>query len=456
MEQNKFIDKFKSILRWEYLPFVIYMIVMFLTHLQYAPSDDDVALVENTLKPTVWEEFASVAYNFNQWSSRVLVNLPIHILLHFDYRVWLVIELGLLALIYKSISFIFNGDKKLENEYVLMAMLLLYPFDYATTAGWITTTMTYIWPMALGLYSFTAIKKAWDGHRFRWYEYIFYILATVYSANQEQMSVFMLVIFGTSVVLLATEKNRKLSPMIVIQGLCVVANLLFHVLVPGNTNRSGVESSVRFPDYADLSLFDKLEMGFSGTLYEFFFQHNMMFLAFSGILLVTVWYKTKNVLFRLISVVPLLAQVVFGWGCHYILELKMHIGVFENRLHTIGTINESNFFSWKAYYPIVLLFAISICLILSLYIAFGNSKESIFAVALLFSGLGGRMVLSFSPTIWASALRTYTVMYIVFIILAVMLTDKINFDKLGKLKYVLFAMLFVIMACFQYILFKIM
>lgn len=450
MSDVRFSDRLKSVINFKYTPFIIYMVVMFLVHLQYSPSDDDVTLVETMLKDSVWEEFSSVAYNFNNWSSRVLVNLPIHIMLHFDYRVWLVLEFGMLALMYYSLSFIFVKDNKQENNYILMAMLLLFPFDYATTAGWITTTMTYIWPIAVGLYSMTALRKAYDGHSFRWYEYVIYSIATIYSANQEQMSVFMLVVYGVAILLLL--KDKKLSWIAILQGMCVIANLLMHVLVPGNSIRSIDETAKRFPDYADLSLMDKLELGFSSTLYEFFFQHNMMFLAFGGILLVAVWHKTKNMVFRLIGMVPLVAQVVLGWGCHFILERRYNIYVLDNRLEVIGTINESNYFRWQTYYAIVLLFVISICLIASLYIVFGNTGTSIFAIFLLFAGLGGRMVLSFSPTIWASSLRTFTILYVVFFALAVMLSGTIDYRKLGKLKNALFTLLFLIVGSFQIIL----
>lgn len=435
MKDNKLVNKIKSVIAWEHTPCLIYMLVMLVFHMGYQCSNDDAALIRDTLKPTVWEEFASVAYNFSNWSSRVLVNLPIHIMLHFDYKVWLVLELLLLFLFFRSLSYIFVTENKTKNNYMLLLLLLVFPFDYALSAGWVTTTMTYIWPIALVAFSCTTIRKVLAKEGFKWYHYPLFFLTTIYGANQEQLSVILTVCFLTFVVILIREK--KASAMIFMQSVLVSGNLLFHMLAPGNSNRSQVEATVRFTDYNTLSLIDKLELGFSSSLYEFFFRFNRLFLFIGILVLVVIWSKTKQVFYRLIAMVPLLAQLVFGIGCNKLLEEKLHIGIFVNRMKSSGTIDESNYYRWVTYYPIVLLFAVSICLIVCLYIIFGNSKRSVMAIALLFGGLGGRMVVAFSPTVWASSNRTYIVMYMAFVCLGAMVAGELEYARLGKKAYVM-------------------
>lgn len=427
--------------KWPYFAFLLCMIVV---HQGYEFTADDAALVRDTLKPTIWEEFSSVVYNFTTWSSRVLVNLPIHIMLHFDYRVWLVPELFLLFVIIWGLSYIFVTNNEAINNVVLFSLLVSFPYIYVINAGWITTTMTYIWPIAIGVCACTSIRKYLDGKKFRWYEYVLYTLATIYAANQEQTSIILSLVFvGCAVV---SIKNNKKSVLIFIQAACSVANFLFHAFTPGNDNRRLIETSVRFPNYGRLSLIDKLELGFSSSLYEFVFRYNSLFMLLSIVLLVLVFCKHKNRIYRFIGSVPFLSQLMFGIGFQKIVEDKFGIAIFSNRMTMTGTIDEANYFRWQTYYPIVLLFGVSICLIVAVYLAFGNSDKLIFAYALLFGGLLGRMILAFSPTVWASSFRTFTPMYFAYIALAIMMFNELDYKKLGKIKYVLAAILLCVTA----------
>ena len=74
------------------IPLFLVVIGMLIIHSRYQCTNDDAVLKATVLKPTVWEEFSSIAHNFTSWSSRVFVNLPIHIMLHFDYKVWMIME----------------------------------------------------------------------------------------------------------------------------------------------------------------------------------------------------------------------------------------------------------------------------------------------------------------------------------------------------------------------------
>lgn len=451
--KNSVSNKLRAFFSWQHTPCLIYMAVMILYHTGYKCTGDDADIIANILKPTIWEEFSSVVYNFNSWSSRVLVNLPIHLLLHLPYQVWLVIELLLFFVIFRSLSYIFIKENKTTNNYILLGILLLFPFNYALTAGWVTTTMTYIWPMALALLACTTIRRVYESKTFKWYDYVGFFFATLYGANQEQLSLVLTMVFATALILLAKEK--KLSPIIVMQTALSMGNLLLHMLAPGNSNRSDAEAALRFPDFGTLSLIDKLELGFSSSLYEFFFSANFLVFVMGMLIIYLVFTKSKNWFYRLISLVPFLAQGFFGCFCNEILEKRMHIGVFINRMHSSGTIDESNYYDWKSYYPIVLLFIVSICLILSLYIIFGNTKKSIYAIVLLFAGLGARMVVAFSPTIWASSSRTFIAMYFAFIGVTAMLVNEVDWKNAGKIKYVFFGLTSILVIYFTLLLCKV-
>ena len=65
----------------------------------------------------------------------------------------------MVALAGYSISKIFvkNDENKKDNIIMLVAMILIYPIMQMNSAGWAATTINYIWPMALGLFSLATI-----------------------------------------------------------------------------------------------------------------------------------------------------------------------------------------------------------------------------------------------------------------------------------------------------------
>ena len=419
----------------KYLPFAVFIILMLILHMTFKLSDDDVYLIQNTLKSSIWEEFGTVIYNFTSWSSRVLVNLPIHIILHLDYRVWLFIEMFMWLTIAAGLSYIFIDNCETRKNIILVSLILMFPFNYVTSAGWITTTMTYIWPLAAGIFALTSTRMWKDGKKFKWYHVALYALITLYGANQEEMSVFLTLCFGAFAIY--TVYKKKSSAVIIMQACISVFNLCFHALTPGNAARAAHESAVYFTDYNTLSLIDKLELGFSSTLYRFVFKSDYIFFFMTLFILIAVCQKQKKLIFRLMGAVPFAMYMFFGYFIGHILEDKNLIFIFQQRLLSRGIITEDNYYNLKDYIPLAILFFMGIMLIVSFYLIFGESFKSIIATVMLFGGLGGRMVVAFSTTVWASTDRPYTIMYFTFIMLALFVLNEIDFVKLKIFKWII-------------------
>ncbi|MDP4089336.1 MAG: hypothetical protein Q8930_08735 [Bacillota bacterium] len=80
----------------------------------------------------------------------------------------------------------------------------------------------------------------------------------------------------------------------------------------------------------------------------------------------------------------------------------------------------------------IVLALIFFAILISLYLIFENKRYSILAVFIILLGLGSRMVMGFSPTIWASNTRTFIFMYFAFITCAVILYKVILDSKESK------------------------
>ena len=129
---------------------------------------------------------------------------------------------------------------KNENMTLLIAMIIIYPMMQMNSAGWAATTINYMWPMALGLFSLIPIRKVWDGEKIKFWQYPLYVIALLFSANQEQACA---ILFGTYLLfaILMVIKNKKIHPFIVIQNILVIASLIFILTCPGNSVRTQTE-----------------------------------------------------------------------------------------------------------------------------------------------------------------------------------------------------------------------
>ena len=77
------------------------------------------------------------------------------------------------------------------------------------SAGWAATTVNYMWPLATCLYALIPIRKIWDGEKIKFWEYPLYIIATLFSANQEQACC---ILVGTYILftIFMIIKNKKI------------------------------------------------------------------------------------------------------------------------------------------------------------------------------------------------------------------------------------------------------
>lgn len=64
-----------------------------------------------------------------------------------------------------------------------------------------------------------------------------------------------------------------------------------------------------------------------------------------------------------------------------------------------------------------------LCLIIGIYISFDDKNLLFFLVVLMMMGFCSRLIMGFSPTVWASGMRTY---YILFIVVAIIVLKGIN------------------------------
>lgn len=393
----------------EYFPFLITALVAVVWHVTLTVAVGDDLVYFKTLLDgrSIWE---ILAHRYQTWSSRLALEFVLIPIVHHTF-LWRVLD----VVIYASIPVMLCKliDAKGTLRWYVTAFVLLYPFSDMMSAGWISTTTNYLWPLWCIFFLGVLLKKMLQGERIRWWEAAAGILACVYGSSQEQVAVILLLLFVLSILYLWKEKRYKLPYLYILSGIDI-ASLAAILLCPGNAIRKAQEIEGRMPEFAEFTFGEKLYMGLVNVERIFIADLNNVFLIVVVTLALLVYLKTRDYRKTLLSGVP--ALVLLGQSV-----IRMSHVRFANIFVIPEQATDWNFKSPETYLP---LFFLLVCILGILYALYQLMKEDMAryfgTVLLLGCGLASGVVMGFSPTIYASADRPY--IYLYFILLYVCLS----------------------------------
>lgn len=394
----------------ENLPFIVVALVAVLWHAILSLSVGDDMVYFKTLLDgrSIWQ---ILVHRYQTWSSRLGIEFVLIPLVHATI-LWRVLD----TLVFASIPVLF--DRLLEADLGLRRWIagftLLYPFSDMMSAGWISTTTNYLWPLWCVLFLCLQLKKMADGQRLHWYEIAGGIAACAYAASQEQVAALLLMIFAMAVVYQCRRKHFRNPYLYVLLAIDIIWFAVI-VLCPGNGVRRGQEIAGRMPEFADFSFGEKLYMGLVNTERIFIADLDHIFLMTSLILAGMVYLKTRDYKKTLGAGVPML--VLLGQAVIRTSHIR-----FANIFVVPEQTTSWNFRAPATYFPILFLILCAGGMLYALYQLMQTDMEQyIYTVLLLATGLATCVVMGFSPTIYASVNRPY--IYFYFILIGVTLTQ---------------------------------
>lgn len=400
-------------------------LILLLAHVLIRADFGDDLAYQNILANQSLSSFLRERYY--TWSSRVLIEAVMLLFVTGNVWLWKIADSLMVLLFLWAVSELFGGEsvqEKLRAQILMFCMIWIVPFFSLSSAGWITTTINYLWPLTLGLVAMLPLRHWILEEKIPVWEYAVCPVCALYGANMEQMGAILLggyMVFGGYL----WWKRKKLPPFYFVQLLLTVGSLLFILTAPGNACRTEAETQRFFPEFATLTPWQKLWMGFLDTTQYYFAagegQKSYVFGLFSLVLwlaaLLTFFrqgkseekYRKYSALGLLVSLIP----VLFYWGIGQAGNFLLNSGLLTRGRNGIGVLAQNRQIPGMSYFSGGLVAFQTVCYLIViaavagtvLYI-WGVSEEALLQLLILAAGFLSRLVVGFSPTVYASGDRT--------------------------------------------------
>ena len=218
-------------------------------------------------------------WRYTTWSSRLIVEMILIFFAEKNIWLWRIADSLVFLLLMYSLSevFIEKGKKKYGN-WILAALILCYPIDQLSSAGWIATTLNYLWPLSFGAFALIVVKKNLMNEKVSGLQEFATILCMIYAANTEQMGAILFCVYLIFGIYLWVRK-RKVYKVLIFNMLIAAMSLAFILTCPGNKARA-MSELIWFNGFESLSLLEKLGYGYVSTTTFLIENINIVYLIF--------------------------------------------------------------------------------------------------------------------------------------------------------------------------------
>jgi len=415
---NKLLNLFNS----QYFPLFIFGVCMLLIHLiAPIPVADDIIF---QTRPKGIFDVSFYLARYEGWSSRIIIEFFTVVFLSLPSLFWRVINPIILVWLVALLSNIFIESNRSIYNWLLVFLLLIFPLREMLAGGWVTISLNYIWPLTFSLISLMINKRIIFNTSISLGYCLFSLLLLIFALNQEIISGIFLIIFLFINIYLIYNKRVHWYPLVCFSMSLI--SLVFIFSVPGNVVRSHVETRW-FVDFHYISVVEKLEIGISSTITNYIFQLNMIFLILHIFIYNYISRVYEDAFFRFIALFPIVSVIVLGNVIKPIINQTFpHLSSIDPFLSKYGLITLGNYTQISTHIINFLLYVSFFMLFVLLVLVFGKTWKGVISIGVLSLGLISRLVLSFSPTVWASGLRTHFLLLTSFVIICVLVFKELE------------------------------
>lgn len=307
---------------------------------------------------------------WENWTSRILINPWMYISTNLIPK----IVYAFITAVVTICAFYYISRKYKDHPKIFFATImtgLLIPFMEFSTAGYIATLVTYLYPIGLLCLGLTLLEH--DNVILKLLSVICFLLAF----NNEQLCV-----LAGAYLCYYIFKHYKDWQSYLYVAVPFIFDFALAVLSPGNRNRKSIDTDRWLPAFKHYNLFDKIDTGAITTIQHYLFSVSIPLITLAVILLILNYKKHP-----IMSWVPTIT-IGFTSGISMMLtDAKKYVATPNPKITT----------------TVLVTYAIGIVLFASIIYLLNNWNLS----ALLIAGIISRILLGFSPTIYVSSTRTF-------------------------------------------------
>ena len=241
---------------------------------------------------TISKDISYVMFQYGNWSSRTIINFFMFFFSTHNIIWFSLVTAIAFYILLNSLSTIFNYENNHYIDICLCFLVLIIPFPYLSTAGWIATTTTYLWPIIVAIY---ASIPLFIGQKLRVIQYVLSGLGIIYAANNEQVMIVLMVMYTALIIIKAIKQDFNDNyKYCCLQLLFILLDFIYFIFCPGNTMRSHAETLKWFPEFANLNALNKIDIGFMTTGQHILFSNSIVVLLLTLLILWIHFLYTKN------------------------------------------------------------------------------------------------------------------------------------------------------------------
>lgn len=389
------------------LPYLVLWAVMLYFHLRltYVPVDELTygAVMAHPLDFGALLPF--LARHYQTWSSRILIEGLFCIFSTLPVWVWRLLEPCLIALTARLLAALLGLEEDLPGGALLCFLVYLYQWHYLSDAGWVVTSIAYLWPVTMGLAALGPLASALRGRDVPAWQWGLCCVLLAFAANMEQAALVLLALLAAGIGALLTRRARVPAPLWV-QLALTAGSLAFVFTCPGNAARTAGDIASFYPDYSMLSALQKVEIGISGALAANVYGRDSIFFLFAVLVALANHVRRSPLPARLLSLAPCLLLLPLSLFRYQVKAVVPGVPFFTEAYSAAGYINLTNFGDPKSYLPLLMCYGIFALCLLGVVGAFGWGKTTCRIWFLLAVGGMSQAAMGFTPSVGVSSRRT--------------------------------------------------
>jgi hypothetical protein len=432
---NKIVQQCKLVIMFEGTPFIIcFFVMLYLFNRVSIQPGDDVIFSQMANKYSL---INYIEMRYSTWSNRITTDVLLYYFSGEITFLWkwfcaLIMTFGS----YKLYTIIIKTEKNNYEINILYRYLCCFGFGLisstvlSSSIFWITGSINYLLPLSFGIIAISPFMyKLYDKeYEPNWISKIIYSLSTIMAAfGHEQVLVCLIIISMISIVIL--YKNNNINKLLYILILIDALAILMLIISPGPKLRYQENVNYYFPKFDTIGLAARIKLSICFTLQSLLSQ--------SYLLLIIIWYalgirllRNNNIYKKILGNINIIFSILLSMNFIKPIDVNVVSWIINiyDKLYIIRYLTTESLRDYTNIIPYIIWTVGIIIIPISIIIGCNKKTLTLYMILIYLLSLFLIIVLSLSPTLYATGGRgTYISNMLLLILMIILLyTNKPN------------------------------